>query len=109
MDLACNMKKVASEIKAIEPTALYMYLHCFARSLNLAVADTLKQIKLTSDTLNHCLEICKLINASPRRDAIFSRLKDEMTPVFLGLRIVSNKMDCSGSLSSEYKGKTMLC
>ena len=68
-DGARNMKKVASEIKAIEPTALY--LHCFAHSLNLAVADTLKQIKLMSDILDHCLEICKMIKASPRRDAIF--------------------------------------
>ena len=82
-DGASNMKKVASELKAIEPTALY--LHCFAHSLNLAVAYTLKSIKLMSDTLDHCLEICRLIKASPRRDAIFSKLKEEMAPVGPGL------------------------
>ena len=36
-DGASNMEKVASEIKALEETALY--LHCFAYSLNSAVAD----------------------------------------------------------------------
>ena len=74
-----NMKKVASEIKAIEPTALY--LRCFAHRLNVAVADTLKSINLMSNTLNHCLETCKVIKTSPRRDAIFSILKEEMAPV----------------------------
>ena len=39
-----------------------------------------------SDTLDDCLEICKLINASPRRDATFSTLKEEMEKVGTGLR-----------------------
>ena len=73
------MGKVASEIKAIEPTALNV--QCFAHSLNLEVADTLKSIKLMSDTLDHCLEISKLIKASSRRDAIFSKLNEEKAAV----------------------------
>ena len=40
-DGAANMKKVACEIKVIEPTALY--LHCFGHSPNLAAADTLRR------------------------------------------------------------------
>ena len=82
-DGASNMEKVASEIKAIEPTTLY--LHCFAHSSYLAVADTLKSIKLMSDTVDHCLEICKLIKPCPRKDASFSKLKEEMAPVGPGL------------------------
>ena len=78
------MEKVASEIKAVEPTALY--LHCISERLNLAVADTLKSIKLMSDTLDHCLEFCKLIKAYPRKDAIFTKLKKEMAPVRPGLQ-----------------------
>ena len=78
------MTKVASEIKAKDPTALR--LHCFALSLNLAGADTLKSIKHMSDILDHCLEMCKLIKASPRRDAIFSKMEEEMAPVAPGLR-----------------------
>ena len=75
------MKKVAAETKSIEPTALS--LHCYGHSLNLAVADTLKEVRLISD---HCLEICKLLKFSPRRDAILCRLKEEMTPHVPGLR-----------------------
>lgn len=75
------MKKAAREI---EPRALY--LHCFGHSLNLAVADTLKGFKVMSDVLDHVLEICKLLKFSPRRDAIFHKLKEELSPQVPGLR-----------------------
>ena len=48
-DGTANMKKVAREIKAIEPTALY--LHCYGHSLNLAAADTLKLVRPMANTL----------------------------------------------------------
>ena len=83
-DGASNTKKVAREIKGIEPRALY--LHCYGHSLNLAVADTLKSIKVMSDVLDHALEICKLLKFSPRRDAIFHKLKEEISPQVPGLR-----------------------
>ena len=83
-DGAANMKKAAEKIKAIEPKALY--LHCYGHSLNLAVSDTMKEVKPMSDTLDHCLEICKLIKFSPRRDAIFNKLKEELSPHVPGLR-----------------------
>ena len=47
-DGASNMKKAAREIKVIEPWALY--LHCYGHSLNLAVADTLKSVKVMSSS-----------------------------------------------------------
>ena len=77
-DWASNMKKVAKEIQSIEPWALC--LHCYGHSLNLAVSDTLKKIKCLSDALDHSLEICKLLKYSPRRDAIFHKLHQELSP-----------------------------
>ena len=77
-DGASNMKRVATVIQKLEPRALY--LHCYGYSLNLAVADTLKSIKYISDALDVALEICKLLKYSPRRDAIFCKLHQELTP-----------------------------
>lgn len=77
---AGNMKRVAREIEAIELMALY--LHCYGHSLNFAVADTLKEVKPMADTLDRALEICKF---SPRRDAIFNKLEQEITPGVPGL------------------------
>lgn len=62
-DGASNMKKAAKEIKCTETRALY--LHRYGHRLNLAVADTLKGIKVMSDVLDHALEICKLLKFSP--------------------------------------------
>ena len=56
------------------------------RSLNLAVADTIKNISTMSNVLDHAQEIRKLIKLCPRRDAIFQKLKDELTPSVPGLR-----------------------
>ena len=56
-DGAANMKRVVYEIQAIEQTALYS--HSYGHSLNWAAADTLKQVKPMSDTLDHALKICK--------------------------------------------------
>lgn len=54
-DGASNMKKVSKEIKTIEPKALY--LHCYGHSLNLAVSDTMKEVKPMADALDYSLEI----------------------------------------------------
>ena len=39
-----------------------------------------------SDVMDHALEICKLLKYSPRRDAIFHKLKEEISPQVPGLR-----------------------
>ena len=98
-DGAANMKRVACEIKAIEPTALY--LHWYGHSLNLAAADTLKEVKPMADTLDHALEIRKLLKFSPRRDAIFDKLKQETTPnvPVNCVYFMSNPLDCSCCLA----------
>ena len=60
----------------IEPRAVYT--HCYGHALNLACGDTIRQCKLMQDALDTTHEICKLVKKSPRRDATFKRLKEEM-------------------------------
>ena len=50
------------------------------------MADTLKCIKPMSDVLDHAMEICKLLKFSPRRDAIFNKIKAEISPSVPGIR-----------------------
>ena len=38
-----------------------------------------------SDVMDHALEICKLLKYSPQRDAIFHKLKEEISPQVPGL------------------------
>ena len=38
-----------------------------------------------SDVIDHALEVCKLLKYSPRREAIFHKLKEEITPQGHGL------------------------
>ena len=83
-DGASNVKKAAAEIKSLDSRALY--LHCYGHSLNLAVSDTLKGIKPMSHALDNVQEIYKLLKYSPRRDAIFHKLKDELSPHVPGIR-----------------------
>ena len=99
-DGASNMKKAAKEIKSIEPRTLY--LHCYGHSLNLAVADTLKVVKVMSDVMDHALEISKLLKYSPQRDAIFHKLKEEISPQVPGLHNLcpTRWTVCAASLES---------
>jgi len=50
------------------------------------MSDTLKGIKCMCDALDVALEICKLLKYSPRRDAIFQKLHQELTPQAPGIR-----------------------
>ena len=77
------MKRVASDIQKLEPPALY--LHCYGHSLNLAVADTLKSIKCMCDALDVAVEICELLKYSLRRDTIFRKFHQELTPQAAGI------------------------
>ena len=61
-------------------------MHCYGHSLTLAVSDTLKSIKCMCDALDVALEICKLLKYSPRRDAIFHKLRQQLTPQAPGIR-----------------------
>ena len=64
---------VVARMHAAEPRAVFT--HCYGHALNLACADTIRQCKLMRDALDTTHEVTKLIEKSPRRDAIFKRLK----------------------------------
>ena len=77
---------VVARMQAAEPRAVFT--HCYGHALNLACADTIKQCKLMRDALDTTYEITKLIKKSPRRDAIFNRLKEEMGSDSPGIRVL---------------------
>ncbi len=66
---------VAKRVQEEEPHAVFT--HCYSHSLNLAANDSVKKSKLMKASLETTHEITKLIKLSPRRDAIFRKLKAE--------------------------------
>lgn len=66
---------VAAQLQREEPRAIMT--HCYGHALNLAVGGSLKQSKACSDALDTGMEISKLIRFSPKRNAIFDKIKSE--------------------------------
>lgn len=87
-DEAANMagirNGVAAQMCAEEPRATYT--HCYGHALNLAASDTVKKNKILCDVLDTVFEITKLLKFSPKRDALFTKLKQEITPGTPGFR-----------------------
>ena len=87
-DGASNMSGIrqgtAAQFLLQEPRALYN--HCYGHALNLAVGDTIKQIRLLRDTLDTCFEMSKLLKYSPKRDAAFEALRLQLAPSNPGFR-----------------------
>ncbi len=77
---------VATRMSNEEPRAVYT--HCYGHALSLACSDSIKQCKLMKDSLDTTHEITKLIKKSPRRDAIFGRLKEELASDTPGVRVL---------------------
>lgn len=81
-DGAANMcgarSGVSTQIQAEEPKA--HFTHCHGHALNLAASEMMKQVKLVRNMFDSTLEISKLIKFSPRRDAIFQKIKAEISP-----------------------------
>ena len=76
---------VATQLTAIENRALYT--HCYCHALKLAIADTIKLSKVCRDALETAFEITKLIKFSPKRNAIFDRIRSEdEDPSSVGIR-----------------------
>ena len=69
---------VATQIKNYEPRGTLT--HCYGHALQLAVGDTPKGIKLLGNTLGTTYEISKLLKFSPKRDALFNKLKTTIAP-----------------------------
>ena len=86
LNLTLNKSGVATKLLKEEPKALYT--HCYGHALNLACADTIKQIKVMKDALDTTHEITKLIKKSPRRDRCFEKIKNEMAPDSAGIRML---------------------
>ena len=81
----CGSRSGAStQICAEEPRAIFV--HCYGHALNLAASDTVKRNKILRDTLDTTLEISKLLKFSPRREAIFDKIKAEVSPEGAGFR-----------------------
>lgn len=81
-DGAANMSGrrtgVATQIQLDEPRAIY--LHCMGHSLNLAVQDTCRSIKIMSDTFDTILELSKTMKYSSKKKAMLLSLKEELSP-----------------------------
>lgn len=75
---------VATQIKNYEPRGILT--HCYGHALQLAVGDTVKGIKLLGNTLDTTYEISKLLKFSPKRDALFDKLKTTIAPDSPGFR-----------------------
>ncbi len=75
---------VATQISKEEPRAVYT--HCYGHSLNLACSDTIKQCKVIKDCLDVTYEITKLIKKSPKRDAILTKIKEQISDTSPGVR-----------------------
>ena len=65
-----------------------IFSHCYGHALNLGVGDTIKQYQLIKSSLEVVAEISKLIKKSPKRDAIFQKLKSDLSPDTPGFRVL---------------------
>ena len=89
-DGASNMtgvrRGVATLLQREQPIAYFT--HCYGYSLNLAVSDTIKKCVSMKKALDTTHEITKLVKYFPRRQNIFNRLKDEISPGTVGVRVL---------------------
>lgn len=84
--MAGSRTGVATQILSLEPRALYT--HCYGHSLSLAMCDTMKLCKGARDALDITFEISKLLKYSPKRHAMFEKLKKELAPDTPGFRVL---------------------
>ena len=87
-DGAANMSGrrtgVATPIQQVEPRAVY--LHCMGHSLNLAVQDTCRSIRIMRDAFDTVLELSKLFKYSAKKKAMLLKLKSELSPQSPGVK-----------------------
>ena len=97
---------VVAQITSLESRALYT--HCYGHALNLATQDALRGVKIMGDTLDTVYEITKLIKKSPKREAIFKKLKEDVTTGSPGIRILcptrwTVRAEALSSISENYE------
>ena len=76
-DGAANMSGeisgVVKRVQDLESKAIY--IHCYGHLVNLASGDTIKNSHFLKTALENANEIIKLVHLSPRRTAIFAKIK----------------------------------
>ena len=85
-NMAGSKNGVKSQILKQEPRALFT--HCYGHALNLSVADTIKNIPLLRSTMDTTHEISKLLQYSPKREALFDDIKAEFSPDTVGFHVL---------------------
>ena len=75
---------VATRIQQEEPRALYV--HCMGHSLNLAVQDTSRSVKVMADTFDTVLELAKVFKYSAKKKSMLLKLKADLSPETMGIR-----------------------
>ena len=63
-----------------------MFTHCYGHALSLGISDTIKRSSAMKDCLDTCWELVKLIKFSPKREAMLSKLKEEIGSDAPGVR-----------------------
>lgn len=76
-DGAAAMKGRRTGLKARvqQENAKAIYIHCYAHTLQLAVQDSSRTVKLINNTMDIASEISKLVKNSPKRDAEFRKIQ----------------------------------
>ena len=82
--------------------------HCYGHALNLAVGDSIRKSSIMSDALDNCQEISNLLKYSPKRNALFCKIKAETAPESIGFRILcptrwTVRGNCLHSIYENYK------
>ena len=85
-NMAGSKNGVKTQLLAKEPRALYM--HCYGHALSLSVCDAIKMIPLLRSTMDTVHEISKLLQYSPKRSNLFTKLKEEISPDTVGFRVL---------------------
>lgn len=72
--MAGRKKGVATVIKSLNSKCLYT--HCYGHALNLAVGDSIRNVKLLSDTFGTIKEVCNLVKKSPKRETHLKSIRE---------------------------------
>ena len=83
-NMAGHLSGVATHLQAEEPRMLFV--HCMAHCLNLFLQDCARNCCCVRDALDLTTELASLIHASPKRLALFQKLKHELAVGTPGLK-----------------------
>ena len=123
-DKAASMSGEKSGVKTqiISDNEKALYIHCLNHGLNLAVMETLSQIKLFKNSLSYSEELLILFKKSPKREHLFKDIKKSTLDESPGLksfsrtrwtvkgeslsRIISNYQVIYQALKESYENET---